>query len=59
MPPRGSQVLPRRWVVERKFSRIDQNRKMSKDYERLPETSEVFIQVAMSRCLMVRRFIRT
>jgi putative transposase len=54
MPPRGFQVLPRRWVVERTFSWIDQNRRMSKDYERLPETSEAFIYVAMSR-LMVRR----
>jgi transposase len=54
MPPRGFQVVPRRWVVERTFSWIDQNRRMSKDYERLPETSEAFIYVAMSR-LMVRR----
>jgi putative transposase len=32
MPPRGFQVLPRRWVVERTFSWISQNRRMSKDY---------------------------
>jgi putative transposase len=54
LPPKGFQVLPKRWVVERTFSWIDQNRRMSKDYERLPETSEAFIYVAMSR-LMVRR----
>jgi putative transposase len=54
LPPKGFQVLPKRWVVERSFSWIDQNRRMSKDYERLPETSEAFIYVAMS-CLMVRR----
>src|SRR5215213_51158 len=36
MPPDGFQILPRRWVVERTFSWIDQNRRMSKDYERLP-----------------------
>ncbi len=54
MPPKGFQVLPRRWVVERTFSWINQNRRMSKDYERLTETSEAFIYVAMSR-LMVRR----
>jgi putative transposase len=57
MPPRGFQVLPRRWVVERTFSWIDHNRRMSKDYERLPESSEAFIYVAMSR-LMVRRLAR-
>jgi putative transposase len=58
MPPRGFQVLPRRWVVERTFSWIDHNRRMSKDYERLPESSEAFIYVAMSR-LMARRLARS
>ena len=58
LPPKGFQVLPRRWVVERTFSWIDQNRRMSKDYERLTETSEAFIYVAMSR-LMVRRLARS
>ena len=58
LPPRSFQVLPRRWVVERTFSWIDHNRRMSKDYERLTETSEAFIYVAMSR-LMVRRLARS
>ena len=36
MPPqRFLKVLPRRWVVERTFSWLGQNRRMSKDYERL------------------------
>jgi putative transposase len=55
--PKGFIVLPRRWVVERSFSWTGQNRRMSKDYERLPETGEAFIYVAMSR-LMVRRLAR-
>jgi transposase len=50
--------LPRRWVVERTFSWLGQNRRMSKDYERLSETSEAFVYVAMSR-LMVRRLARS
>jgi putative transposase len=54
--PRGFRVLPRRWVVERTFSWIDQNRRMSKDYERLPETGEAFIYAATSR-LMTRRLV--
>jgi transposase len=58
MPPRGFQILPRKWVVERTFSWIDHNRRMSKDYERLPESSEAFIYVAMSR-LMARRLARS
>jgi transposase len=44
--------------IERTFSWIDQNRRMSKDYERLAATSEAFIYVAMSR-LMLRRLARS
>ncbi len=54
----GFKVLARRWVVERSFSWVGHNRRMSKDYERLPETGEAFIYVAMSR-LMVRRLARS
>lgn len=50
-------VLPRRWVVERTFSWFGQSRRLSKDYERLCDTSEAFIYAAMSR-LMVRRLAR-
>jgi putative transposase len=57
MPAQGFIVLPRRWVVERTFSWISQNRRMSKDYERLPESAEAFIYIAMTR-LMVRRLAR-
>jgi putative transposase len=58
-PPRPAfTVLPRRWVVERTFSWLGQNRRMSKDYERLPESSEAFVYVAMTR-LMARRLART
>jgi transposase len=54
LPPKGFKVLPRRWVVKRTFSWLGQNRRLSKDYERLCEKSEAFIHVAMIR-LMVRR----
>jgi len=50
--------LPKRWIVERTFSWLSQNRRMSKDYERLPESSEAFVYVAMSR-LMARRLARS
>lgn len=43
----GFQVLPRRWVVERSFSWLGRQRRLSKDYERLTQTSEAFIYVAM------------
>jgi putative transposase len=58
MAPKGFQVLPRRWVVERTFSWIEQNRRMSKDYERLSESGEALVYAAMIR-LMVRRLART
>jgi len=57
-PRRGFEVLPRRWVVERTFSWLSQNRRTSRDYERLCATGEAFIYVVMSR-LMVRRLARS
>jgi putative transposase len=57
MPPRGYVALPRRWVVERTFFWLGQNRRMSKDYERLCASTEAFIYAAMIR-LMVRRLAR-
>jgi putative transposase len=59
MPQEGPRpFLPKRWIVERTFAWLGQNRRMSKDYERLPESSEAFIYVAMSR-LMARRLARS
>src|ERR671913_524681 len=46
MLPRGFQVLPRRWVVERTFAWISHNRRMAKDYERLCATGEAFVYAA-------------
>jgi putative transposase len=57
-PKHPRAFLPIRWIVERTFSWLGQNRRMSKDYERLPETGEALIYVAMSR-LMVRRLARS
>jgi putative transposase len=57
LPPRGFQVLPRRWVVERSLAWICHNRRMAKDYERLCASGEAFVYAAMSR-LMVRRLVR-
>src|ERR687898_3479834 len=55
--PRGFRVLPRRWVVERTFAWLSQVRRLSKDYERLPEVAEAMIYGAMSR-LMLRRLVK-
>jgi putative transposase len=55
--PAGFIVLPRRWVIERTIAWIMRNRRMSRDYEFLCETTEALIYVAMIR-LMLRRLTK-
>lgn len=47
-------VMPKRWVVERTFAWLGHFRRLSKDYEYLPTTSEAMIYAAMVH-LMLRR----
>jgi putative transposase len=54
---KGFQLLPWRWIVERTFGWLGRYRRLSKDYEYLPQTSEAMIRVAMIH-LMVRRLAR-
>ena len=51
---KGFYVLPRRWVVERTFGWLGRYRRLSKDFELLPETSESMIRIVMIK-LMARR----
>ena len=51
---KGFAVLPRRWVVERTFGRLNRFRLLSKEYEATIESSTADIHVAMSY-LMLRR----
>ena len=46
---KGFTLLPKPWVVERTFGWLNWCRRLSKDYERLPETSETLIYIAMIR----------
>ncbi len=48
----GFVLLPRRWVVERTFGWQLWSRRLSKEYERLPATSESFIYVASIRRML-------
>lgn len=50
----GFVVLPKRWIVERTFAWLNNNRRMSKDYERFCQTSETFAYMAMSRLMLKR-----
>ena len=51
---RGFAVLPRRWMVEWTLAWLCKHRRMSKDCERLADTSEAWIRPAMI-CLALRR----
>lgn len=58
--PRGLthfEVLPHRWIVERTFGWFARYRRLSKDYEFHPATSESMLLLAMTN-LMVRRLAR-
>ena len=46
--------LPRRWVVERTLAWTSHHRRMSKDYERLPATSETLVYLTGIRLLLGR-----
>jgi putative transposase len=46
---KGFQVVPKRWVIERTFAWITRNRRLARDYERLAQSSEAFIYLAMIR----------
>jgi putative transposase len=61
-PPGGFRVIPRRWVVERSLAWLGRNRRLGKDYERLPATEEALVYLASIRLLLRRlakRGIRT
>ena len=47
-------VLKRRWVVERTFAWMGRWRRLSKDYEQLPETSEALVWATLSQTMLRR-----
>ena len=50
----GFVLVPRRWVVERTLGWLGRWRRLSKDYEELPEVSETMITLAMIRLMLHR-----
>jgi putative transposase len=51
---RGFAVQPQRWIVERTLGWLNQYRRLSKDYEELPATSEAMIRIAMLHVMLNR-----
>ena len=54
---KGFAVIPRRWVVERSLAWLTAHRRLARDYERHPATSEAMIRWAAISG-MVRRLSR-
>ncbi len=54
---KGFQVEPKRWIVERTWTWLENARILTRDYERLPENHEGMIYVVMIR-LMLRRLTK-
>jgi len=50
----GFVVLPKRWIVERTFAWLGRFRRLSKDYERNPATSEAMIYASMTHFMLKR-----
>ena len=50
----GFEVLPRRWVVERTLAWLSRRRRLSQDYEELPETGETWVHIAMVHIMLKR-----
>ena len=55
---RGFKVQPRRWVVERTFGWLTRWRRLNRNYEHTPESSQAVVQVALIG-IMARRLART
>ena len=51
---KGFVLVPKRWVAKRTLSWLNRNRRLSKDHERLIETSEAMVQVAAVQMLVNR-----
>lgn len=51
---KGFRVVKQRWIVERTFGWFEHYRRLSKDYETLPATSEAMIELSMIRLMLNR-----
>jgi len=52
--PSGFRPLPRRWVIERSIAWITRWRRLCRDHEGLPQSSEAFITLSASARMLTR-----
>ncbi|GHV44069.1 hypothetical protein FACS1894180_4890 [Bacteroidia bacterium] len=50
--------LPKRWVVERSFAWLNGFRRLSKDYEKLTETSQTMIMIAFITLMLNNKIFK-
>jgi putative transposase len=55
----AAQELLWRWIVERAFGWLNRSRRLSKDFEALPETTETWIRIAMIQLMTKRLAAKT
>ena len=55
--PKGWELLPRRWVIERTFAWFGRNRRLARDYEGIVDAAIAFIHLATIQ-LVLRRLAR-
>jgi transposase len=52
--PKGFRPQPRRWVIERSFSWMVRWRRLCRDHEGLPSSSEAFIKISASYRMLTK-----
>lgn len=55
--PDRFQVIPKRWIVERTFSWLENFRRLTIDYEYLAETAEAMVQLASVQIMLNKFFV--
>ena len=52
--PKRFAVIPKRWIVERSFARLENYRRIAMDYEFYSESSEAMLQIVCSQIMFKR-----
>lgn len=52
--PKGLKISAKRWIVERTFAWEGRNRRLSKDYEEVPESEEAWCYIGLFKLMLQR-----